>query len=129
MVYLFLGISFIFLSYVFFKNKLIKKSICDPDPKGYKDQEPFTWTTGRDILHKLGFGVYDTYHPIIIIENLYFTLQEESDDDNGNDSTTSSQSNENPEEEDIMEKEAKELSSRNTNNNEDAETNETVIPF
>lgn len=125
MVYLFLGISFIFLSYVFFKNKFIKKSICFK----HKDQE-----TGRGILHKLGFGVYDTYHPIIIIENLYFTLQEESDDDNGNDSTTSSQSssqsNESPESEDIMEKEAKELSSRHIDHSgEETETNETVIPF
>ena len=123
MVYLFIGISFIFLSYVFFKNKLIKK----------KDQE-----TGRGFLHKLGFGVYDTYHPIIIIENFYFTLQEESDNgndnDNGNDSTTSSQSSSQSNElesEDIMEKEAKELSSRYIHHSDEdiKETNETVIPF
>ena len=140
-MFFFLGISFIFLSYIFFKNKYL--AVAEGDRGVPEEKEVIIKPTtpvpcaGRNsrlqqILRNIGLSVYDTNHPCVIIHNFYYyerTPDEENENENHSEKSSES-TDENTESEDLMVQEAKEFSTRDneTTTTEEEEEDE-VIPF
>lgn len=126
-MFFFLGISFIFLSYIFFKNKYIcdesepqnqrrrsKGAVCTNEIPEVRSAEKDSRL--KQILRNIGLNVYDANHPpYVIIHNFYYydPPRGSSDEDNENENHSeknSESTDESTESEDLMVQEAKQFS-------------------